>query len=105
MTRDRERAVRKPRYTRLNVRAIGSVSRQLEHGELAAKRRVVAQGRITADSAQAVGWVRQARRKTDARPAADAGENGDILLAAVLVGGDVADDAGRGLELVELLAG
>jgi hypothetical protein len=46
----------------------------------------------------------QPRRQADARPAADAGQHCHVLPAALLVGGDVPDDAGRGLELVEFLA-
>jgi hypothetical protein len=46
----------------------------------------------------------QAGRHADTGPAADARQHADILLALVAVGVDVADDAGRGLELVELLA-
>src|SRR5262249_60822406 len=65
----------------------------------------VAERRMAADGAWAGGGVSQARRKSDARPAADAGQHCDILLAAILIGRDVADDAGRSLELVELLAG
>src|SRR5215471_15439577 len=79
--------------------------RQAEHGERSAERGVVAQRGIAADGTQAVGRVGQTGREPDPGPSTDARENGDVLLAVVLVGRHVADDAGRGLELVELLAG
>src|SRR5450432_4168354 len=47
--------------------------------------------------------LQQTSRQTDAGPTADAGQHGNELLAAVFIGHDVADDAGRGLELVEFL--
>src|SRR5215831_15683400 len=69
-----------------------SVSRQCKHRELAAERCIIPQGSIAANSAQAGGG------------AADAGQDCNVLLATMLVGGHVADDAGRRLELVEFLA-
>ena len=59
---------------------------------------------IAADRAETGVRIGETSRKADAGPAADARENGDVLLAVVLVGDHVADDAGRSLELVELLA-
>jgi hypothetical protein len=71
---------------------------------LATERGVIAQGGVAADSAKAGGRIRQARREADTGPAANAGEDRNVLLAALLVGRHVSNDAGRGLELVELLA-
>src|SRR5690606_16749320 len=105
-----------------------SVVGKLEDGQLAAQVRVVGKRRVSADGAEtgraddiasgalvalvdgivpALGVVRikQSGRQPDAGPAADARQNGDVLLAVMLVGGHVADDAGRRLELVEFLAG
>src|SRR5262249_3241844 len=76
-----------------------------KHPEPATPRRVIPQGSIAADGAQAGGGIRQPRGKTDAGPAADAGQDRNVLLATMLIGGHVADDAGRCLELVEFLAG
>src|SRR5262249_49937431 len=81
-----------------------SVSGQCKYRELAAERCVIPQGSIAADGAQAGGGIRQPGGKTDPCPAADAGQNRDVLLAAMLIGRHVADDAGRRLELVEFLA-
>src|ERR1051326_8082410 len=78
--------------------------RQREHRELAAERRVVAQRRVSAHGAEAVGRVGQPGRKADAGPAAHARANSDVLPAAVLAAHHVADYAGRSLELVEFLA-
>src|SRR5262249_16207160 len=82
-----------------------AMSGQRKHRELTAERRVIPQGRIAADGAQAGGGIRQARGKADTCPATDARQNRDVLLAAMLIGRHVADDAGRCLELVEFLAG
>ena len=81
----------------------GSVG-QREHSELSAERSVVAQAGIAAHRTQTSGRVGQAGCEADAGPAANTRENADVLFAAVLVGVDVADDARRGLELVEFLA-
>src|SRR5262245_7410607 len=81
------------------------VSGQRKYRELAAERCVVPQGGIATNGAQAGGGIRQPGGKTDTCPAADAGQNRDVLLATMLIGGDVSDDAGRRLELVEFLAG
>src|SRR6266446_1093788 len=105
--------------------------RQREHRERSAKRGVVAKGSIATDGAKARGVHvplgglqctayrctarsglpfsctlrgQQPRRKADARPTADAGQYRHVLFAALLIGRDVSDDAGRGLELVEFLA-
>src|SRR6202453_2838559 len=82
-----------------------SIARESEHSERAAESGVVRQRRITADRAQTVLRLGQTGREADARPAANAGQDRHILTTAVLVGHDVADDARRSLELVELLAG
>src|SRR5262249_36318809 len=79
-------------------------SGQRKHRELAAERCVVPQGSIAANGAQAGGGIRQAGGKADTCPATDAGQDRDVLLAAMLIGGDVSDDARRRLELVEFLA-
>src|SRR5262245_31733299 len=80
------------------------MSGQRKHRELAAERCVVPQGSIAANRAQAGGGIRQPGGKTDTCPAADAGQDRNVLLAAMLIGGDVSNDAGRCLELVEFLA-
>src|SRR5215471_21193930 len=82
-----------------------AMSGQCKHRELTAERCVIPQGSIAADGTQAGGGIRQARGKADACPAADARENRDVLLAAMFIGGHVADDAGRRFELVKFLAG
>src|SRR6185369_18053562 len=79
--------------------------RKREHRHGAAQSRILRQRLVCTDRAEAGGVFGQARRHADAGPAADAGQNSDILLAVILVGVDVADDARRSLELVELLAG
>ena len=66
---------------------------QRKHRQLAAERSVVAQASVAADGAQASGRIRQTGRKTDTGPAADAGKDRDVLLAVILIGRDVADDA------------
>ena len=78
--------------------------RQREHGECPAECGVVAQRRVTTDGTKTCAWVSQAGREANTCPPADTGQHGNVLLTAMLVGGDVADDAGRSLELVELLA-
>src|SRR4249919_2063368 len=78
--------------------------RQREHRQCSAERRVVAERSVAADGAEASGRIGQAGRKTDTRPATDAGQYRDILPAALLIGRDVANNAGRGLEFVEFLA-
>ncbi len=82
-----------------------SGSRERKHRELATERGVVLQRGVAADRAEAFCRLGEPCRKADAGPAADAGEHGDVLLAVMLVRGHIADDAGRSLELVELLAG
>src|SRR5260370_34818351 len=78
--------------------------RQREHRQVATECGVVAERRVTADGAETRGRIGQTGRKPDTGPAADAGQHRHILFTAMLVGRDVADDAGRGLELVEFLA-
>src|SRR3546814_9587499 len=79
-----------------------SLLRQRKHRQLAAEIGVVREGLISAHRAQALGAFRQARGETDAGPAANAGQDGDVMLAVVHVGGDVADDARGRLEAGEL---
>src|ERR1700752_732075 len=112
------------------TRLTGSL-RQSEHRERSAERGVVAKGSVTADGAKTGGVhvplggfqctahrctarsvlpfsrtlrAHQPGRQADTGPAAHAGQHGYLLPATLLKGRDVADDAGRGLELVELLA-
>ena len=56
------------------------------------------------DGAEALGPSGQAGGQADAGPAADARQDGHVLLPLMGVGHDVADDARRRLELVKLLA-
>src|SRR6185437_15908577 len=70
----------------------------------AAESRVVAQGRVATNGTQAVRRVGQACGKADAGPATNAREDTDVLLALVLVGEHVADDARGGFVFIELLA-
>ena len=86
-------------FVRLSVRPTGSGSRQRKHRQLAAERSVVAQARVAADGAEAGSRIRQTRRQTDTGPAADARQDRNELLAVMLIRGDVADDAGRVLNL------
>src|SRR6516165_7338845 len=79
-------------------------SLQREHRELAAERGIVAQRGVTAHCAEAVMRVGETSRKANAGPAADTRQHRDVLLAAMLVGHDVADDARWRLELVKFLA-
>src|SRR4029450_3733662 len=95
----------RPQIGSSNAPSARAMSGQCKHRELAAERCVVPQGSIAANGAQAGGGIRQARGKTDTCPAADAGQNRDVLLATMLISGDVSDDAGGRLELVEFLAG
>src|SRR3974390_560494 len=80
-------------------------SGQGKHRKLPAERRIVAQSGVSAHSTEAGGGIRQTRSEADAGPAADAREDRDILLAAMVIGHHIADDARRRLELVEFLAG
>src|SRR5262245_47021578 len=66
---------------------------QCKHRELAAERCVILQGSIATNGAQAGGRIRQAGGKTNTCPAADAGQNRDVLLAPKLLGGYVSDYA------------
>src|SRR5262245_21157669 len=67
--------------------------RQRKDGQRAAEGGVVAQTCIAADRAEAFGGIGQTCCKSDPRPTADAGQDGDVLLAVVAVGHHVADDA------------
>src|SRR5262245_65675546 len=87
-------------FVRLSVRPTGSGSRQRKHRQLAAERSVVPQASVATDGAEAGSRIRQAGREADPGPAADARKDRNVLLAVILVGRDVADDAGRSLELV-----
>src|SRR5262245_30182741 len=77
---------------------------QLEYRQDAAELGEVLEILVPAHGAEPVGVLLEARGKTDSRPAADAREHADELLAVVLPGVDVADDARWCLELVQLLA-
>src|SRR5262249_55805822 len=81
-----------------------SIARQRKHRELATKRSVVTEASIATDRTEARLRIGKTRSKTDAGPATDARQDGDVLLAAMFVRRHVADDAGRGFELVKLLA-
>mgnify|MGYP006171866891 CR=1 FL=1 len=59
---------------------------------------------LTEEQAEKQGRMVEIARDDGTRPATDAGQHGHILPAVLLIGIDVADDAGRRLELVELLA-
>src|SRR5690242_3584779 len=74
---------------------VSSLLRQREYGERSTKRGVVAQRGVTTDCAKSVSRIGEAGRKADACPTANAGQHGHVLLAAMLIGRDVADDAGR----------
>src|SRR5277367_4185741 len=112
------------------VESVGrSIARKREHGERAAERRVVRQRSIPADRAETsraddlclvrkvlltrysvvpslrILRLKQPCGQADPGPTTDAGQDRDILAAGMLVGHDVADDARRSLELVELLTG
>src|SRR5262245_23256694 len=76
---------------------------QCEHREHAAKLRVLVQCLVGTYRAETVGVTLESRCHADARPATDAGQHADVLLAAMRPGVDVADDAGRGLEAIQLL--
>src|SRR5205823_14646081 len=80
-------------------------SLQREHRELAAERGIIAERGVTAHGAQAVMRVGQTSGKANPGPAAYTGQHGDVLLATVLVGHHVADDARWRLELVKFFAG
>src|SRR5262249_18395949 len=79
--------------------------RQRKYRQHATELGVVGQRLVGTDRAQAGRVFGEAGREADTGPAADAGKNGNVLLAVVLIGVDVADDAGRSLEPPELLAG
>src|SRR5262245_2547138 len=111
-----------------SVRKDALFTRQSEDRQRAAERGVFGQAGIATDRAKAsrsdlplcilrnialingivpgcrVVGIEQAGCKTDSRPAADTRQHGNILLAIVLKGIDVADDARRSLELVKFLA-
>src|ERR1700722_5106169 len=88
----------------IRLKTEGSI-RQPEDGQDTAELRVVGERLVGTHRAEAVGVLRETGCHADAGPSADAGENGDVLLAAMLIGHDVADDAGRRLEAIKLLAG
>src|ERR1043166_8401571 len=76
--------------------------RQREYGQRAAERRGVAQAGVAADPAKPPGRVGEPCGKADPGPAADTRQHRNVLLAVVAIGHDVADDAGRSLELEQL---
>src|ERR1700737_3356280 len=77
---------------------VGSL-RQCEHRESSAERGIIAQRCVTTDGAEAGSRIGQTGCEADTGPTADAGEHGHVLSAALLIGRDVTDDSGRGLEL------
>src|SRR5260370_14692433 len=77
--------------------------RQREHRQVATECGVVAERRVTADGAETRGRICQTGRKPDTGPAADAPQHRHLPFTAMLVCRDVADDAGPGPEIVELL--
>src|SRR5258708_5086067 len=89
----------------LSVSAIGPLFGKAEDRQYAAELRVVGQRLVGPDRAEPVGVLGQTRSHADPGPAADTRQDGDVLLAALRVGVDIADDAGGCLEPVELLAG
>src|SRR5262249_34486465 len=101
----------RPSFKSFSRRALGCActrwvrrGAQCKHRELAAERCVILQGSIATNGAQAGGGIRQPGGKTDTCPAADAGQDRNVLLATMLIGRHVSNDAGRRLELVEFLA-
>src|SRR5262245_49766268 len=91
----------RPEIGSSNAPSDRSVSGQRKHRELAAERCVILQGSIATNGAEAFGGFRQAGGETDTCPAADAGQDRNVLLAAMLIGRHVSNDAGRRLEFVE----
>src|SRR4029077_15650454 len=85
------------------LREIPSI-RKRERREHATELGIVGKRLVGAYRTEPVGVLGQPRGHADTGPAADPGEHGDILLAAVLIGHDVADDPRRSLEAIELLA-
>ena len=77
--------------------------RKCEHGQLTTEVGVFLQPGITAHRTETRIGFGQTGGKADARPSTDAGQDRNILLPAMLIGGDVADDAGRSLELEKFL--
>src|SRR6516165_3040508 len=63
-----------------------------KHGQDAAELGVVGQSLVGADCAETVGILGQTRRHTDAGPTAYTRQHGDILLATMGIGVDIADD-------------
>src|SRR3979411_519289 len=78
--------------------------RQRKYRECSAECRVVAKGSVSAHGAEASSRLSQAGRKADSRPPTDAGQYRHVLFAAVLIGRDVSNDSGWGLELIEFFA-
>src|SRR5947208_13453487 len=79
--------------------------RQREYGQRTAQLGVITELFVSADRTQAFGPLLgiESRSHADAGPAADAGEHAEVLLALVLIGKNIADDARRRLELEQLL--
>src|SRR5260370_1015215 len=79
---------------------------KVNHSVAGAAKRSVGKKHITGQSAE-LGPKKAVRPVAALRytgPAAVAGQNRNILLATMFIGGDVSNDAGRCLELVEFLA-
>src|SRR5678815_1542253 len=77
--------------------------RQREYRQRAAELGVITQFLVATHGTEAVLVLLETRRHADAGPAADAREDAHVLLALVLVREHVADDAGRRLELEQVL--
>src|ERR1700682_1237215 len=85
------------------VRTPSDLLRQREHRQRTAQLSVIAELLVAAHGTEAVGVLLEPRGHADAGPAADARKDPDVLLALMLVGEDVADDARRRLELEQFL--
>src|ERR1700682_6161071 len=85
------------------VRTPSDLLRQREHRQRTAQLSVIAELLVAAHGTEAVGVLLEPRGHADAGPAADARKDPDVLLALMLIGEDVADDAGRRLELEQFL--
>src|SRR4051812_4545960 len=93
------------RWLRSNSTGSAGLLRKREHGQLTAEGGVVVQCRIATDRPKTCRRIGEACCKPNAGPASDTRKDSDVLLALVGVRHHVPDDAGRGLEFVEFLAG
>src|ERR1700693_1766098 len=90
------------RATPAMVRTPSGLLRQREDRQRTAQFGVIAELLVPAHGTEAVGVLLEPCGHADAGPAADARKDPDVLLALVLIGEDVADDARRRLELEQL---